>query len=44
MVGEALTSFRALSDQWGIAAALSTRAKAGDIRGDPATAPPASRA
>jgi ATP/maltotriose-dependent transcriptional regulator MalT len=37
MVGEALTSFRALGDQWGIAAALSTRAKLAMIRGDPAT-------
>ena len=38
MVGEALASFRALGDQWGIAAALSTRAKLAMIRGDPATA------
>src|SRR5690242_10785670 len=37
MVGEALASFRALGDQWGIAAALSTRAKLAMIRGDPAT-------
>ena len=37
LVGEALTSFRALGDQWGIAAALSTRAKLAMIRGDPAT-------
>ncbi|HEY7014447.1 MAG TPA: AfsR/SARP family transcriptional regulator, partial [Streptosporangiaceae bacterium] len=36
MVGEALASFRALGDQWGIAAALSTRAKLAMIRGDPA--------
>ena len=36
-LGEALTSFRALGDQWGIAAALSTRAKLAMIRGDPAT-------
>ena len=38
MVGEALASFRALGDQWGIAAALSTRAKLAMIRGDPAAA------
>src|SRR6478609_8519224 len=38
MVGEALASFRALGDQWGIAAALSTRAKLAMIRGDPVTA------
>ncbi len=38
MVGGALASFRALGDQWGIAAALSTRAKLAMIRGDPATA------
>jgi tetratricopeptide (TPR) repeat protein len=37
MVGEALASFRALGDQWGIAAGLSTRAKLAMIRGDPAT-------
>ena len=37
MVGEALASFQALGDQWGIAAALSTRAKLAMIRGDPAT-------
>jgi predicted ATPase/DNA-binding SARP family transcriptional activator len=37
MVGGALASFRALGDQWGIAAALSTRAKLAMIRGDPAT-------
>jgi predicted ATPase/DNA-binding SARP family transcriptional activator len=37
MVGEALASFRALGDQWGIAAALSTRAKLAMSRGDPAT-------
>ncbi|HEY3647882.1 MAG TPA: BTAD domain-containing putative transcriptional regulator [Streptosporangiaceae bacterium] len=37
-VGEALAGFRALGDQWGIAAALSTRAKLAMIRGDPATA------
>jgi predicted ATPase/DNA-binding SARP family transcriptional activator len=42
-VGEALTSralasFRALGDHWGIAAALSTRAKLAMIRGDHATA------
>ncbi|HEX3193856.1 MAG TPA: BTAD domain-containing putative transcriptional regulator [Streptosporangiaceae bacterium] len=36
MVGGALASFRALGDQWGIAAALSTRAKLAMIRGDPA--------
>jgi predicted ATPase/DNA-binding SARP family transcriptional activator len=38
MVGRALASFRALGDQWGIAAALSTRAKVAVIRGDPAAA------
>ena len=38
MVGQALASFRALGDQWGIAAALSTRAKLAMIRGDPAAA------
>ena len=37
MVGEALASFRALGDQWGVAAALSTRAKLAMIRGDAAT-------
>ena len=39
MVGRALASFRALGDRWGIAAALSTRAKLAMIRGDPAAAP-----
>ncbi|HEX5299382.1 MAG TPA: BTAD domain-containing putative transcriptional regulator [Streptosporangiaceae bacterium] len=34
MVGQALASFRALGDRWGIAAALSTRAKLAVIRGD----------
>jgi predicted ATPase/DNA-binding SARP family transcriptional activator len=38
MVGCTLASFRALGDQWGIAAALSTRAKLAMIRGDPAAA------
>jgi predicted ATPase/DNA-binding SARP family transcriptional activator len=38
MVAQALASFRALGDQWGIAAALSTRAKLAMVRGDPATA------
>jgi predicted ATPase/DNA-binding SARP family transcriptional activator len=38
MVGQALASFRSLGDQWGIAAALSTRAKLAMVRGDPATA------
>jgi predicted ATPase/DNA-binding SARP family transcriptional activator len=38
IVGRALASFRALGDRWGIAAALSTRAKLAMIRGDPATA------
>jgi predicted ATPase/DNA-binding SARP family transcriptional activator len=38
MVGRALASFRALGDQWGIAAALSTRAKLAMARGDPAAA------
>jgi predicted ATPase/DNA-binding SARP family transcriptional activator len=38
LVGRALASFRALGDQWGIAAALSTRAKLAMIRGDPVTA------
>ncbi len=36
MTGRALASFRALSDQWGTAAALSTRAKLAMIRGDAA--------
>ena len=34
MVGQALASFRTLGDQWGLAAALSTRAKLAMIRGD----------
>jgi predicted ATPase/DNA-binding SARP family transcriptional activator len=38
MAGRALASFRALGDRWGIAAALSTRAKLAVIRGDPAAA------
>jgi len=38
MVGQALASFRALGDRWGIAAALSTRAKLAMVRGDPAAA------
>jgi predicted ATPase/DNA-binding SARP family transcriptional activator len=38
MTGRALASFRALGDQWGIAAALSTRAKLAMIRGDHASA------
>src|SRR5262249_24209112 len=38
MVGQALESFRALGDGWGIAAALSTRAKLAIVRGDPAAA------
>jgi predicted ATPase/DNA-binding SARP family transcriptional activator len=38
MLGQALASFRALGDQWGIAAALSTRAKLAMVRGDPAAA------
>ena len=38
MVGRALASFRAFGDRWGIAAALSTRAKVAMVRGDPATA------
>ena len=38
MVSQALASFRALGDRWGIAAALSTRAKLAMIRGDPAAA------
>jgi tetratricopeptide (TPR) repeat protein len=37
MIARALASFRALGGQWGIAAALSTRAKLAMIRGDPAT-------
>ena len=36
MLGDALASFRAIGDQWGIAAALSTRAKLAMIRGDKA--------
>ena len=35
MIARALASFRALGGQWGIAAALSTRAKLAMIRGDP---------
>jgi predicted ATPase/DNA-binding SARP family transcriptional activator len=38
MVDQALASFRALGDRWGIAAALSTRAKLTIVRGDPAAA------
>jgi predicted ATPase/DNA-binding SARP family transcriptional activator len=38
LVGNALARFRALNDQWGIAAALSTRAKVAMIRGDRAAA------
>jgi tetratricopeptide (TPR) repeat protein len=38
MIGRALAGFRALGGQWGIAAAMSTRAKLAMIRGDPATA------
>ena len=38
LVGNALARFRALGDQWGIAAALSTRAKVAMIRGDRAAA------
>jgi predicted ATPase/DNA-binding SARP family transcriptional activator len=38
MVDQALGSFRALGDRWGIAAALSTRAKLAIVRGDPAAA------
>jgi predicted ATPase/DNA-binding SARP family transcriptional activator len=38
MISRALASFRALGDQWGIAAALSTRAKLAMIRGVPAGA------
>ena len=34
MAGQALASFRTLGDRWGIAAALSTRAKLAVIRGD----------
>ena len=34
MVGRALAGFRALGDRWGIAAALSTRAKQAMVRGD----------
>ena len=36
IVGRALASFRALGDQWGAAAALSTRAKLAMVRGNPA--------
>ena len=36
LAGQALASFRALGDEWGIAAARSTRAKLAMIRGDPA--------
>ena len=38
LVGNALARFRALNDQWGIAAALSTRAKVAMIRGERAAA------
>jgi predicted ATPase/DNA-binding SARP family transcriptional activator len=38
MTDQALASFLALGDQWGIAAALSTRAKLAMIRDDPAAA------
>ncbi|MBV9384642.1 MAG: winged helix-turn-helix domain-containing protein, partial [Streptosporangiaceae bacterium] len=38
MTGRAVAGFRALGDRWGIAAALSTRAKLAMIRGDHATA------
>jgi hypothetical protein len=38
MAGRALASFRALGDQLGTAAALSSRAKLAMIRGDTATA------
>jgi predicted ATPase/DNA-binding SARP family transcriptional activator len=38
MAGRALASFRTLGDRWGIAAALSTRAKLAMTRGDPAAA------
>ena len=34
LVGRALTAFRALDDRWGVAAALSTRAKHAAARGD----------
>jgi len=34
MLGDAVASFRATGDQWGMAAALSTRAKLAMIRGD----------
>jgi tetratricopeptide (TPR) repeat protein len=34
LLGTALASFRELGDQWGVAAALSTRAKVAMIRGD----------
>jgi predicted ATPase len=37
LLGAALASFRELGDQWGTAAALSTRAKVAMIRGDRAT-------
>jgi len=36
MLGDAVASFRATGDQWGMAAALSTRAKLAMIRGDKA--------
>jgi hypothetical protein len=38
LAGRALASFRALGHPWGIAAALSTRAKLAMIRGDCAAA------
>jgi predicted ATPase/DNA-binding SARP family transcriptional activator len=38
MLGDAVASFRATGDQWGMAAALSTRAKLAMIRGDNASA------
>jgi predicted ATPase/DNA-binding SARP family transcriptional activator len=38
IVGRALADFRALGHRWGIAAALSTRAKLAMVRGDPAAA------
>jgi predicted ATPase/DNA-binding SARP family transcriptional activator len=38
LAGRAIAGFRALGDQWGIAATLSTRAKLAMIRGDPAAA------
>jgi predicted ATPase/DNA-binding SARP family transcriptional activator len=38
LVGRALASFRTLRDRWGIAAALSTRAKLAMVRGEPAAA------